>query len=380
MNKKIFIVVNVDWFFLSHRLPIALAAIKNGYDVTLITKDSGRRHEIEEMGINFIDMPFERSKFNPINEYLIYRKLRRLYKEERPDIVHHVTLKPMILGGFAVRKFPNISVVNAVSGLGILFSSEGSKLKRFFALQLLRRSFRIDNKLKVIFQNSDDQAILVNNGIVESEQTVFTKGSGVNLDEFSYKPVAKKERVQVLLASRLLYPKGFQEFYLAAKEIKNSYGINNVDFVIAGGLDELNPAAISEETIREWESDGTIKWLGFAKNMQELIAKSDIIVFPSYYGEGIPKFLIESCAIGRPIITTNHPGCKECVVEGENGYLIPPKDYKILAERLEKLILGDVLREQFGKKSRSIAEKDFSVDRVVDEHLKVYKEFLYEAI
>jgi glycosyltransferase involved in cell wall biosynthesis len=380
MEKKIFIVVNVDWFFLSHRLPIALAAIENGFNVTVITKDSGRRHEIEEMGINFIDIPFERSKFNPINEYLIYKKLQKLYKEQKPDIVHHVTLKPMILGGFAVRKFPNISVVNAVSGLGILFSSEGSRVKRILALHLLRRSFRLDNKLKAIFQNTDDQEILLNNNIIQSNQTVFTKGSGVDLDDFKFKPIVKKDRLKILLASRLLYPKGFREFYLAAKEIKNISGLNEVDFLIAGGLDNINPAAIKEETIREWESDGTIKWLGFRKDMKDLIEQADIIVFPSYYGEGIPKFLIEACAVGRPIITTNHPGCRECVIEGKNGFLIPPKDFKVLADRLEKLIVDDVLREQFGKKSRSIAEKDFSVKRVVDEHLKVYKEFIHEQI
>lgn len=372
--RKLFIVVNVDWFFLSHRLPIALAAKERGFEVTIVTKDSGKRSEIEEHGLKFCDMPFERSVFNPIKEYLLYLKLKKMYKKEQPDIVHHVTLKPMILGSLAAKCNPNISIVNAVSGLGILFSSEGSKLKRFLVLKLLRKAFDLKNKVRVIFQNPEDRSIFLNAKLIEKEQAVFIKGSGVNLEEFSYSPPQKEKKRRVFMAARLLYPKGFKEFFLAAKYIKSKEEFKDVDFIIAGGLDDINPSAIQKSTINQWEETGSIKWIGFSEDMKKDIALSDVVVFPSYYGEGVPKFLIETCAIGRPIITTNHAGCRDCVEHGKNGYLVPSKDHLEMAEYLMNLLRDPQLCEDFGLHSRLKAENEFSIELVTDIHMKVYQE------
>ena len=178
------------------------------------------------------------------------------------------------------------------------------------------------------------------------------------------------------MAARLLYPKGFKEFFLLAKYIKSIDKFKNVDFIIAGDLDEINPQSISKSVISEWEKTGYIKWIGFSKDMKKDIALSDIIVFPSYYGEGVPKFLIESCAIGRPIITTDHAGCRDCVDHNINGYLVPTKDYIRMAKYLMDLLNSPKLCEDFGQNSRLKAEREFSLNSVIYLHIKVYEELL----
>ena len=354
--NKLFIVVNDDFFFLSHRLPIALEAQKAGYDVTVLCKDNGRANEIVNHGLKFIDISFDKVKFKPLNELKILLKLLAIYKREKPDIVHQITLKPIILGSIAAKVNKKIAIINAVSGLGIIFSNEGSKIIKLISTVLLKYAFKTKNPINTIFQNTDDKAIFTSKNLVKEFETTLIKGSGVDLDEFRYTPTQSNGSFKVLLASRLLYPKGFYEFYKAAEKIKAEQNGIDFEFIIAGGLTLNNPSAISEATLNQWQNNGTINWVGHVKDMKSLIENSDLIVFPSYYGEGIPKFLIESCAIGRPIITTDHPGCKECVDHGENGYLVPIKNDEKVKEYILELAENRARCQDFGKKSREKAK------------------------
>jgi len=375
-KRTLFMVVNVDWFFISHRLPIALKALEESYSVTIVTKDTGYRDEIENYGLKFINLPFERTKFNIIKEFAVYKKLKSLYKKEKPDIVHHVTLKPIILGSLAAKKFPKIAVVNAVSGLGVLFSRNGSKIKRFLTLQLLKKAFHIKNPVRVIFQNEEDRKIFLDYNLISLDQSILTKGSGIDLKAFQYYPQPKQKIKKVLIAARMLYPKGFDEFSQAAAIITKSGEYPNVEFEMAGDLDLLNPSCISKKVINIWEIERNVKWLGHVSDMKLKIAQADIIVFPSYYGEGVPKFLIEACAIGRPIITTNHPGCRDCVDDNINGFLIDPKNAKQLANKIKLLLANNELCVEFGEQSRIKAESEFSIEIVIEKTLSLYAKFL----
>jgi len=374
---KLFIVVNVDWFFLSHRKDIALSAQKEGYDVTILTKNTGYRDEIENFGFRFINLSFERARVNFFKELAIYRKLVAIYKKEQPDLVHHVTLKPIILGNLAAKKNPEIAVVNAVSGLGITFSRNGSKIKRLLTLQLLKKAFHIKNPIRVIFQNKEDRDIFLDHKLISIDKSLLIKGSGIDLNAFHYYPPSKKNVIKVLIAARMLYLKGFDEFSQAAAIITKSAEYQNVKFEMAGDLDLLNSSGIPKSVISIWEKERNVKWLGHVSDMKSKIARADIIVFPSFYGEGIPKFLIEACSIGRPIITTDHPGCRDCVIEGDNGFLVPVKNVDILAKRIIQLVRDPSLREKMGLSSRKLAEREFSIISVVDKTLALYHELLY---
>lgn len=376
IQKRLFLVVNVDWFFLSHRLPIAQKAIENGFEVTLITKDTGHREEIENYGIRFMNIGFERTRVNLYKEFLIYKKLKLLYKKEKPEIVHHVTLKPIILGSLAAKINPKIGIVNAVSGLGIMFSGKGSILKRLLTIQLLKLSFRLKNQVKAIFQNLEDRKIFIDFKLTDPDNAILIKGSGIDLNEFSYFPPNKSDKIKVLIAARMLYPKGFDEFSQAAQIISSSGNYSNVIFEMAGDLDLTNPTGIPKSIINKWEKERNVKWLGHISNMKSKIIDSDIIVFPSYYGEGVPKFLIEACSIGRPIVTTSHPGCKDCVDDNINGFLVDTKNVQQLVEKIKLLLDSRELCEEFGKRSRIKAESEFSIDIVIEKTLSLYNKLL----
>jgi len=336
LNKKLFIVVNVDWFFLSHRLPIALAAKEEGYDVTIISSATGRSSEIIAHGLNFIEAPFTRSGTNIFQEVSLIRFLKRIYKLHQPDIIHHVTLKPSIYGSLAAREAGIRNVVNAISGLGYNFTADRKGIKQIAINMLLKRSFRND-WLQFIFQNPDDVNLFKQAGLVKNANQIhIIKGSGVDLSAFPYSAESLGGMLRVLLPARMLYDKGVVEFVSAAKSLKSKYN-GRVCFDLAGDIDIHNPAAITEVELNAFLDSPYINWIGFKKEIAQVLSDHHIVVLPSYR-EGLPKSLIEACAIGRPVITTNAPGCKECVIENYNGFLVPVKDHLLLAQNIAKLI------------------------------------------
>ena len=368
---RLFIVVNVDWFFLSHRKDIALSAQKAGYEVTIITKDTGKKSIIEALGLKVIDLPMNRSGQNIIEELHTCWFLFRLYYRIKPDVVHHVGLKTILWGTLAAKLANVCAVVNAVSGLGVFFSEENKSLVLKLLPKLLRFSHHRRN-LAVIFQNEEDKGLFLKNRIIKEEQAFMIKGSGVDLNQYAYTSEPKGGKIKVLFTARMIVEKGVFVLTEAALKLKAEYK-NKVEFLLCGGLDD-NPKAIKEEELKAVCDGEYIRWLGYRTDVLELLKSCHIVAFPSYYKEGLPKSLIEATAVGRPIVTTNSIGCKETVIDGYNGYLIPVKDSDALAEKLRTLFEDEDLRLNMGRNSRILAEKDFSIENVILKHLDIYNQ------
>lgn len=370
---KLFIVVNVDWFFLSHRKDIALAAQKAGWDVTIVTADTGKLKDIEAIGLKTVNLPMSRSGMNIFEELGTLNFLRKLYKREKPDVVHHVGMKTILWGTLAA-KFSNVNgVVNAISGLGGFFAEDNKGLMAKMMPKVLKFSHDRDNLL-CIFQNDEDKGLYIKNGIIKPEQTRYIKGSGVNLNEFCYTPEPTEGKIRVILTARMIVEKGVFILTEAAEKLRSKYE-DKAEFLLVGGIDD-HPWAITKEQLDKVCDSKYIQWLGYRTDVKELLQSSHIVAFPSYYMEGLPKSLIEACAIGRPVITCNSVGCKETVIDGYNGYLIPTKDVDALVEKLD-ILLGDAkLRQEMGMNSRKYAEENFSIDVVIERHLKIYEELV----
>lgn len=370
---KLFIVVNVDWFFLSHRKDIALRAQQTGWDVTIVTADTGKLKDIEALGLKVLNLPMSRSGMNIVEELKTLNWLRKLYRREKPDVVHHVGMKTILWGTLAA-KFSRVKgVVNAISGLGGFFAEDNKGLLSKVMPMVLRFSHNRPNLL-CIFQNDDDWGVYVKHGIIRHEQGRFIKGSGVSLADFCYTPEPEEGKLKVILTARMIVEKGIFLLTEAAERLRSKYG-EKVEFLLIGGLDD-HPGAITKEQLDAVCDGKYIQWLGYRTDVRDLLKQCHIVAFPSYYMEGLPKSLIEADAIGRPIITSNSVGCKETVVDGENGFLIQPKDVDALTEKLD-LLLGDKeLRVRMGKAARAYAEKYFDIEVVIERHLAIYDELM----
>lgn len=370
INKKLLIVVNVDWFFISHRLCIAEQAIKDGWEVYVVAEGTGRSNEIIVKGINFINCPFSRSGTNLIDELKTMHSFYKIYKKVKPDVVHHVTLKPVIYGSVISKVIGVKGTLNAISGLGYNFTGDRKGLVQKMMIGLMKYGFNQKN-LAIIFQNQDDYNEIKQLNILSPQNRVhFIKGSGVDLKKFYHTPLRKNSKIKVLLPTRMLWDKGVAELRQVTQILKDKYH-NKVLFVLSGLADNENKAGVPKEYLQDWEEENYVKWIGYQKNMVEVYQDADIVVLPSYR-EGMPKSLIEACAIGRPIITTNAIGCRECVDEGRNGFKVAVKSINELALVLEKLILSEEKRIAMGNYSREKAEKEFSQEMVIDKHINIY--------
>ena len=375
--KKLFIIVNVDTFFLSHRKEIALRARQKGFDVTIVAKDTGKGDEIKGLGLNFINLPINKAGLNLLEELKTFSYLYKLLKKEGPDIVHAVGMKTILWGGIAARLAGIKGFVSAVSGLGVMFSPEYNVgYKRILSgtvLKIMRYIHRNDNTY-CIFHNTEDMQMFISSKIIDKEHCVRTMGSGIDLNEYSYKPEIEAERLRVLFTARMVEDKGVLTLIEAANKLRDSYK-DRVEFFLCGGLD-TNPLAITRERL-EALCDGTyIKWLGRRDDVQQLLESCHLFAFPSYYKEGLPKSCIEAAAVGRPIITCNSTGCRDTVIDGKTGFLIPAKDSDALAEKLRILFDDAALRREMGCNARKFAEEKFSIETVVQSHIDIYNSII----
>ena len=370
---KLFIIVNEDRFFLSHRKDIAISAQQKGWELTIVCKDTGQRRDVETLGLKMIDLPINPTGTNILQELKTCWFLYRLYRQNKDAIVHHVGLKNILWGGLAAKLAGIKGVVNAVSGLGVLFSGESLSSTAKGIMYVMRFSHH-RNGMKVIFQNQEDKGLFLKYSVVHDSQTAFIKGSGVDLKVFQYVPEQTSEILKVVFAARMVKEKGIIELIEAAENLRKHYE-GKVEFWLCGRL-AANEDAISKEELEALCDGKYIKWLGFCEDMKSVLEQSHIIAFPSYYREGVPKSLIDACAVGRPIVTTNSIGCKDVVDDGVNGFLVPIKDSEALAEKLRTLIEDKDLRIRMGKASRERAEKEFSLENVVNKHLEIYQSLI----
>ena len=350
-----------------------MAAQRAGWDVTIVTADTGKLKDIEAIGLKAINLPMSRSGMNIREELGTLHFLHKLYKREKPDVVHHVGMKTILWGTLAA-KFAKVNgVVNAVSGLGGFFAEDNKSILAKVMPKVLRYSHHGQNLL-VIFQNHEDESMYLKKGIIRKEQTRFIKGSGVNLKDFCYTPEPVSDKVKVILTARMIEEKGIFLLTEAAERLRSRYE-DKAEFWLVGGIDD-HPGAITKEQLNAVCDGMYIKWLGYRTDVKELLQSSHIVAFPSYYMEGLPKSLIEATAIGRPIITTMSIGCKDTVDDGINGFLIPTKDVDALIDKLTLLIDDANLRQEMGKAARDKAEREFSLDVVIEKHLSIYNELI----
>lgn len=358
--KLLYVINHIDWFW-SHRLRLAQAAQENGYDVHIAVP--GADEKLAEAGFNGYDLPVV-----PMKTILA---LRKIVRAETPDIVHAITLKYAFLTGLAVTGL-NVKCVYTIAGLGYLFSGESLKPKilRFFLAPFFKFIFR-SKKAALIFQNPDDKNLFIRRGFAREDKSFLIPGSGVDLQQFSFTEEPKEEEKLVLMPTRLVHDKGVSVFIEAARILK-ARGVN-AKFQIAGGITQNNPLAISAQEMKEMTADGAAQWLGKVDDMPALYRAAHLIAYPSWYGEGVPKVLLEAASTGRAIVTTDHPGCREAVQDGVTGLLVPVKDAEALANAVETLLNDNNLRRAMSKKSRALAEKKFAADIIVQETLKIYK-------
>ena len=370
---KLLMIVNEDRFFLSHRKEIALAAQKAGWEVSIVCKDTGQRKDVEALGLKMIELPINPTGTNILQELKTFWFLYTLYKKNKDAVVHHVGLKDILWGGLAAKLAGVRGVVNAVSGLGVIFSGEKMGLMAKGILSIMRFSNHRKG-VKVIFQNQEDIDLFRQHGIVNESQCEFIKGSGVDLNVFRYVPEKESDKLKVVFSARMVKEKGIIELIEAAELLRKDYE-KKLEFWLCGRLAD-NADAISKEEL-EARCDGKyIQWLDFQKDMKSILECSHIMAFPSYYREGVPKSLIDACAVGRPNVTTHSIGCKDVVDDGVNGFLVPIKDSHALAEKLRILIEDKDLRIKMGKAAREKAEREFSIEQVIKKHLEIYNNIL----
>jgi glycosyltransferase involved in cell wall biosynthesis len=371
-SRRLVIVVNVAWFFFSHRLPIALAAKAAGYDVHVVSgaESDQERRKFVSHGLTFHEIPLSRGGANPLNDWATIRAMAAAFRKVRPDIVHLVTIKPLLYGGLLSRFMGVQKVICAVSGLGYVFVAEGlvARLRRWVISKLLRASIGHAG-VHVILQNNDDLEELARRGILPHCTTHLIRGSGVDLERFRPHPEISGTPC-VVLPARLLTDKGIREFCTAADLLAE----RNVDceFVLAGPLDPDNPSGISRPELDKLVQLGHVTWVGQQDDMPDVLRNSHVVVLPSYR-EGMPKALIEAAAAGRPIVTTDVPGCRDVVEDGVSGIIVPVRNALALANAIEELAASPELRKTYGLAGRRKAEAEFGVKAVVAQTLALYE-------
>ncbi len=367
--RLLFLINNPD-FFISHRLPIGLAALKAGYDVHIAAPEGPGAKRLRQLGFHYHTVPLSRSGASPWGEMKALFAIYRLYRKLHPHLVHHVTIKPVLYGTLAARLAGVPAVVNAFSGLGFIFIQQGWKAHvRRLIVNLAYRLLLRHSRQTAIFQNSDDSKLALQKKWVRERDIVLIRGSGVDLDLFGVYPEPPGPLL-VVLPARLLWDKGIREFADAARHL-HSEGLK-ARFALVGSPDEGNPASATEEWLGAQEREGVVERWGHREDMYNVLAEAHVVCLPSYR-EGLPKSLIEAAACGRAIVTTDVPGCREVIRDGEGGFLVPAGDVQALPTALRHLLLNGEIRGEMGRRNRLEAETFFGIEGVVRDTLAIYR-------
>jgi len=374
-RAKILFLVTEDWYFVSHRLPIAIGAEAAGYEVVVATRLDRAARQLEQAGVRTIGLRyFRRASKGLWNELRALLELVAVYRHERPDVVHHVALKPVLYGSIAARLSGVRHIVNALAGLGFVFSS--GSLRARFSRPVVRVMLRLLIPAKrglLILQNPDDRNLLLERGIADESRTRLIRGAGVDVARFSPRP-EPSETPLVILASRMLWDKGVGDFVEMAVRLRGE-GLRT-RFALIGHSDPDNPGAVPPEQLLKWQRSGTVEWWGRRDDMHEVLRQATIVTFPSTYGEGVPKVLLEAAASGRAIVAYDMPGTREIVRHKQNGLLVPPHSVAALADAVRALLQDDEGRRAMGKRGRAIVMDEFQEHMVVAQTIAIYDEIV----
>ncbi len=371
MNKTLFLLDLEDRYFLSHRRALGLAARAAGYRVVVCARIGGKYLErIRADGFESFALSENKKGIHPLHELRALIKLVRAYRAYHPHIAHHIGLRNLLHGSIAAWFAKTPAIVNSVVGLGALFTSGSMKLilLRKILLFALKR-FLTRKNTWVIVQNDDDKRVILKNLLSEASRLTIIRGSGV--DVHSFRPVPESPGMPMaVLVSRMLAHKGVREFVEAARLLREE----NVEvrMVLVGAPDPKNPSSIPESALSHWNERGEVEWWGYREDIREVWRGAHIAILPSYGGEGLPKSLLEAAAFGRPLVATDVPGCRDFVREGVNGFLIPTRDSRKLAQAIKKLAQAPDLRRRMGEAGRKMVEEKFSDEIVSQSILELY--------
>lgn len=369
---NVYMFVNVDWFFLSHRLPIAEESAKRDVVLTVFTDFTSDHSENAYGDFSILQSPLTRANRGLVSSCVEFFKTFMLIKNSRPNVVHAVTVKPIIFLG-VICLILRVPFIASVSGLGPVFSAMGflNDLRRRLVILIYCAIFS-PKTAKVICQNSNDASTLFNNNILPKHKVVMIQGSGVALSKYRCHRPYGSDTVNVLMASRLLPDKGVREFCAAAGVITREAKFDVV-FYLAGPVDSHSPGAFTEVEVVEMCKFNNVNFIKNRRDLPDVLAETHIFVLPSYYAEGMPKVLLEAAASGCAVVTTDHPGCRDAIIPEETGLLVNPRDTPSLTNGLNRLLSDRNLMEAMGMAGRRLAMEKFSVTKVVDIHYAVYR-------
>ncbi len=366
---KLLFVVTEDWYFSSHRLALAIHAKKSGYEVTLASRFHIHRSAIETAGCRTISFSMNRRGLNPFLLIQEALALAQIFRQEKPDLVHLVALRPVVIGNIACHLARSPRLVSAITGMGFLFTDrKRSKLIRRVLQTVLPRLL---SKGITIVQNHDDEKQLQSFGL-PAHVIRLIPGAGVDTSRFIPSSTNSCIVPIIMMASRLLWDKGVGEFVEAARQLNGS----GARFVLVGSIDHDNPSSVSHSDLKGWISHGLIEWWGHSTNMATTLAQADLFCLPSYYREGLPLVLLEAMACGKACVVADVPGCRDAVRHGDNGLLVPAKDSTALAQAIKQLLDDTTLRQCMGTRGRERAVKEFGQRQIIESTLAVYREAL----
>ncbi len=368
MSRRLLYLSNHAGYFVSHRLSHALAAREAGWDIRVACAESPDQQVIRDAGVPVESLSITRSGLRPDRELRVLGEIHRLLKAQQPDLVHCISLKAVLLGGLAARLAGVPGVVLSINGLGHIFTERSLLTWALRAVVLTLLRIVVSPRTRVIVQNRADLERLTRHGL--GGRSVLIKGAGVDLTRFQPTPEPPGPAT-VIMVSRLIWKKGVAEYVEAARLLRRR-GVE-ARFLLVGASDPDNPGAVPDAQLEAWHREGAVEWLGRREDVDSLLSQSHIACLPSYYGEGVPKGLIEAAAAARPIVTTDQAGCAEIVQDGENGLQVPARDPAALAEALRRLIEDPALRARLGARGREIACDDYGLESVLERTLAVYE-------
>ena len=371
---KILIVANTDWYLYNFRMDLVLNLIERKWDVILVSPSGPYVARFQSQGIAWREWQVGRQTIAPWREARSILQLRRIYQQEQPDFIHHHTSKAVIYGSLAAVFNKTAQVVNSISGRGYVFSNDD--LKAFMLRPIVRTMFRIafkqNNVNTAIFENPDDHAYFIDANLLAHKQGHLIQSVGVNLAQFPCTPLPKAKPI-VVMVSRLLWEKGVGLFVEAARRIKKT---TDVRMVLVGMPDIGNPTSIPESTLEAWVQEGVIEWWKWQEDMKFVYQQCTMVVHPTTYGEGIPTVLLEAGASGRPVITTDWPGCREAILAGQSGLLVPPKDSEALTSAITGLLDKPAKCAEMGLAGRKFVAEHFSIDFINETTISIYQHIL----